>query len=88
MLTIPTIGIGAGPECDGQILVWHDLLGLNEAGSQAKFVRRFAEAGAAMREGLERYREAVQDGTFPADAESYHLPRVAAGTGAVAKGKL
>jgi 3-methyl-2-oxobutanoate hydroxymethyltransferase len=72
-LTVPTIGIGAGPECDGQILVWHDALGINESGP--KFVRRFAEAGALMREGLETYRAAVEAGTFPSDAESYHLPR-------------
>jgi 3-methyl-2-oxobutanoate hydroxymethyltransferase len=73
-LTVPTIGIGAGPECDGQILVWHDLLGIG-AGGSAKFVRRFAEAGAAMRAGLVAYRAAVEAGTFPADEESYHLPR-------------
>ncbi len=74
-LTVPTIGIGAGPACDGQILVWHDLLGFS-AGTSAKFVRRFAEAGATMRAGLEAYRAAVEAGTFPADEESYHLPRV------------
>ena len=73
-LTVPTIGIGAGPECDGQILVWHDLLGIS-AGAAPKFVRRFAEAGAAMRAGLEAYRAEVEAGTFPADEESYHLPR-------------
>jgi 3-methyl-2-oxobutanoate hydroxymethyltransferase len=74
-LTVPTIGIGAGPACDGQILVWHDLLGIS-TGTSAKFVRRFAEAGATMRAGLEAYRAAVEAGTFPADEESYHLPRV------------
>jgi 3-methyl-2-oxobutanoate hydroxymethyltransferase len=73
-LTVPTIGIGAGPECDGQILVWHDLLGIR-ADAAPKFVRRFAEAGAAMRAGLEAYRAEVEAGTFPADEESYHLPR-------------
>ncbi len=72
-LTVPTIGIGAGPECDGQILVWHDLLGINAGG--AKFVRRFAEVGSVVREALEQYRVEVEAGTFPNDAESYHLPR-------------
>lgn len=70
---VPTIGIGAGPECDGQILVWHDMLGLG-FGHQAKFVRRFADAGAVVREGLQGFREAVEAGSFPADEESYHLP--------------
>ncbi|MGI4831608.1 MAG: 3-methyl-2-oxobutanoate hydroxymethyltransferase [Janthinobacterium lividum] len=71
---IPTIGIGAGPECDGQILVFHDLVRLTFA-SPAKFVRSFGDAGAVMAEAIQRYREAVLTSTFPADAESYHLPR-------------
>ncbi len=71
---VPTIGIGAGPDCDGQILVFHDLCDLTFA-SPAKFVRRFAPGGEVLRTGLDRYREAVLDGSFPADAESYHLPR-------------
>ena len=70
---IPVIGIGAGPECDGQILVFHDLVNLTFT-RQAKFVRRFADAQSVLREGLEHYCEAVKDGSFPADAESYHLP--------------
>lgn len=72
--TVPTIGIGAGPDCDGQILVFHDLAQLTFA-SPAKFVRRFAEAGALLREGLTGYRNEVLQGTFPNDAESYHLPK-------------
>lgn len=72
-LTIPTIGIGAGPECDGQILVFDDLVGLSFT-PQAKFVRRFAEGERMLREGIAEYRRAVRDGSFPADAESYHLP--------------
>ena len=72
-LPIPTIGIGAGPECDGQILVWHDLLGLAPAAHTAKFVRRFAEAGTLIQTALTHYREAVEAGTFPNDRESYHL---------------
>jgi 3-methyl-2-oxobutanoate hydroxymethyltransferase len=73
MLTIPTIGIGAGPECDGQILVFHDVFGLTFR-QAPKFVRTFADAGAVMRQGLEEFRAAVEARTFPSDAESYHLP--------------
>ena len=69
---IPTIGIGAGPDCDGQILVFHDLVRLG-FGPAAKFVRPFADAGSEIREALELYREAVESRTFPSDAESYHL---------------
>jgi len=71
-LPIPTIGIGAGPECDGQILVFHDLVNLSFA-PQAKFVRRYADASALFRSAIERYREDVEHRAFPADAESYHL---------------
>ncbi|ADW67239.1 3-methyl-2-oxobutanoate hydroxymethyltransferase [Granulicella tundricola] len=70
---IPVIGIGAGPDCDGQILVFHDLFNLTFSPG-AKFVRRFADAGALMREGLQHFQSAVQDHSFPNDAESYHLP--------------
>jgi 3-methyl-2-oxobutanoate hydroxymethyltransferase len=69
---IPTIGIGAGPECDGQILVWHDLATLGFA-PPAKFVRPFADAGGLLREALASYKEAVETRSFPSDAESYHL---------------
>ena len=71
-LTIPTIGIGAGPGCDGQILVFHDLVGLTFA-PPAKFVRRYADAGALIRSAIERYREDVENRAFPSDEESYHL---------------
>lgn len=71
---IPTIGIGAGPECDGQILVFHDLVQLTFA-TPAKFVRSFGDAGSTMRSAVEHYCEAVAAGEFPSDAESYHLPR-------------
>ena len=70
---IPIIGIGAGPDCDGQILVFHDLVNLTFTRS-AKFVRRFADAKAILREGIEQYREAVSARSFPDDNESYHLP--------------
>ena len=71
---IPTIGIGAGPDCDGQILVIHDLATLTFA-APAKFVRRFADAGTQLREAITAYCDEVSAGTFPNDAESYHLPR-------------
>jgi len=72
-LPIPTIGIGAGPDCDGQILVFHDLVNLTFAPA-AKFVRRYADASALVRSAIERYREDVEHRAFPSDAESYHLP--------------
>ena len=70
---VPTIGIGAGPECDGQILVWHDVFGLSFR-QAPKFVRQFGDAAAVMREGLAGFCAAVQTRAFPADEESYHLP--------------
>jgi 3-methyl-2-oxobutanoate hydroxymethyltransferase len=72
-LTVPTIGIGAGPDCDGQILVFHDLVNLTFA-PPAKFVRRYADAGSLLRSAVEHYREDVERRTFPSDEESYHLP--------------
>jgi 3-methyl-2-oxobutanoate hydroxymethyltransferase len=70
----PTIGIGAGPECDGQILVIHDMLGLN-FGTPAKFVRQYADVAAVMRSAVEAYRNDVIAGGYPSDSESYHLPK-------------
>jgi 3-methyl-2-oxobutanoate hydroxymethyltransferase len=70
-LRIPTIGIGAGPECDGQVLVLHDLLGLSFR-PQAKFVRRYADLAGIVREALEGFRRDVVAGNFPDDRESYH----------------
>ena len=72
-LPVPTIGIGAGPDCDGQILVFHDLVNLTFA-PPAKFVRRYADAAALIRGAVEHYREDVEHRTFPNDEESYHLP--------------
>jgi len=72
-LAISTIGIGAGPDCDGQILVFHDLVNLTFA-PPAKFVRRYADAAALLRSAVEHYREDVEHRAFPSDAESYHLP--------------
>jgi 3-methyl-2-oxobutanoate hydroxymethyltransferase len=71
---VPTIGIGAGPECDGQILVFHDLLGLN-LGTPAKFVRCYADLRGTITAALEEYRHDVEGGAYPADSESYHLPK-------------
>ena len=75
-LPIPTIGIGAGPGCDGQILVFHDLLNLTFA-PPSKFVRRYGDAGALIRSAIEHYREDVEHHAFPSDEESYHLPEAA-----------
>ncbi|HXE30252.1 MAG TPA: 3-methyl-2-oxobutanoate hydroxymethyltransferase [Terriglobales bacterium] len=72
-LTIPTIGIGAGPDCDGQVLVLHDLLGLSFR-PKPKFVRPYADLASAVRNAAEAFRQDVENGGFPADRESYHLP--------------
>lgn len=72
--SVPTIGIGAGPGCDGQILVFHDLFNLTFS-PPTKFTRRYADGAAFFAEALERYRDDVTARTFPNDAESYHLPR-------------
>ncbi len=69
---IPTIGIGAGPHCDGQVLVFHDLLGL-ETRLAPKFVRRYAELDALATDALRCFAEDVRSGAFPSPQESYHL---------------
>jgi 3-methyl-2-oxobutanoate hydroxymethyltransferase len=73
-LTIPTIGIGAGPSCDGQVLVWHDLLGLTQ-GHIPKFVKQFAHESETILEALRAYAREVRDGTFPAAAQSYGMKK-------------
>jgi 3-methyl-2-oxobutanoate hydroxymethyltransferase len=70
---IPTIGIGAGPDCDGQVLVLHDMLGLTFQ-EPPKFARRYANLGEMISQAVRQYCEDVQSGTFPTDAESYHAP--------------
>jgi 3-methyl-2-oxobutanoate hydroxymethyltransferase len=70
-LRIPTIGIGAGPDCDGQILVLHDLMGLSFR-TPAKFVRRYVGLQDVLREAFARYQSDVVEGRYPADEESYH----------------
>jgi 3-methyl-2-oxobutanoate hydroxymethyltransferase len=72
-LRIPTIGIGAGPDCDGQILVLHDLLGLTFQ-EPPKFARRYANVGEVISQAVREYCADVQGGSFPSDAESYHAP--------------
>ncbi|MCS7007662.1 MAG: 3-methyl-2-oxobutanoate hydroxymethyltransferase [Gaiellaceae bacterium] len=72
-LAIPTIGIGAGAGCDGQVLVWHDLLGLS-AGRQPRFVKRYAAIGEAIRAALAAFAEDVRQRRFPADEHTYSMP--------------
>ena len=74
---VPTIGIGAGPDCDGQVLVYHDVLGLQDD-LRPKFVRRYGELGAATVAALGRYADDVRSGRFPAPEESYSLKAEAA----------
>ncbi len=70
-LRIPTIGIGAGPECDGQVVVFHDLVGCTFE-RKAKFVRPYANLRETLHEALTRYKGDVQEGRYPNDSESYH----------------
>jgi 3-methyl-2-oxobutanoate hydroxymethyltransferase len=70
----PTIGIGAGPDCDGQVLVFHDLLNLSFA-PPAKFVRRYGDAAALISNAVLQFKNDVETGSYPSDEESYHLPK-------------
>lgn len=70
-LTIPTIGIGAGAKCDGQVLVYHDVLGLYD-GHTPKFVRKYAQAATELQNALTHFLADVREGSFPNDAESFH----------------
>lgn len=72
-LEIPTIGIGAGPACDGQVLVYHDLLGIEER-IAPRFVRRYAQIGHDSREAIAAFVADVRSGAFPAEAESFEDP--------------
>ena len=72
-LAVPTIGIGAGGETDGQVLVWHDMLGYYE-GQAPRFVKRYADLGAAIQEALERYADEVRSGAFPEAQHTYAMP--------------
>jgi 3-methyl-2-oxobutanoate hydroxymethyltransferase len=71
-LDVPTVGIGAGRDTDGQVLVYHDVLGIEDR-MAPKFVRRYADLGAAAVEGLAAFADDVRARRFPSDAESYHL---------------
>jgi 3-methyl-2-oxobutanoate hydroxymethyltransferase len=72
-LEIPTIGIGAGPDCDGQVLVLHDLIGLSFR-SRPKFVRPYGNVADFLRAAFQAFRNDVREGSYPADLESYHWP--------------
>jgi 3-methyl-2-oxobutanoate hydroxymethyltransferase len=76
---VPTIGIGAGPHCDGQVLVYHDVLGLYD-GRVPKFVRQYAHLADVATEALQDFFADVQAGTFPSDTESYHMDEESART--------
>jgi len=69
---IPTIGIGAGPHCDGQVLVFHDLVGMF-SGFTPTFVKRYAEAGASIKDAVARYAAEVRDGSFPGEGKSFGM---------------
>jgi len=71
-IAIPTIGIGAGAHCDGQVLVFHDLVGLF-SGFTPTFVKRYVEAGEAIRDAVARYAEEVRSGAFPSDSHSFAI---------------
>jgi len=72
-VSVPTIGIGAGPDCDGQVLVTHDLLGFTST-APARFVRRYADLNAAVTEAARRFAEDVRGGNYPSERESYPAP--------------
>lgn len=72
-LTIPTIGIGAGPHCDGQVLVYHDLLGLTE-GHVARFVKRYADLATVIREALAAFAADIRSGAYPEERHTYGMP--------------
>ena len=76
-VTVPTIGIGAGSDTDGQVLVMHDLLGLN-FGHYPKFVRRYAELSGEAMAAIDRWIRDVREGSFPSEEESYHMIDAAA----------
>jgi 3-methyl-2-oxobutanoate hydroxymethyltransferase len=73
-VSAPTIGIGAGPECDGQVLVFHDIVNLTFS-APAKFVRCYGDARALFRHAVEQFKSDVESGGYPNDQESYHLPK-------------
>jgi 3-methyl-2-oxobutanoate hydroxymethyltransferase len=72
-LSVPTIGVGSGPDCDGQVLVLHDLVGLYH-GRSARFVKRYADVGSTIGDALERFAADVRAGAFPAEEHTYSIP--------------
>jgi 3-methyl-2-oxobutanoate hydroxymethyltransferase len=70
-LAIPTIGIGAGPQCDGQVLVLHDFLGLDSGHRRPKFVKDFLAEGGSVAGATRAYADAVRDGSFPDEQHAY-----------------
>lgn len=72
-VSIPTIGIGAGPDCDGQVLVLHDMLGINER--LHKHAKRYADLGHIVTQAVASYVQDVEEGRFPTDAHSFHMPK-------------
>jgi 3-methyl-2-oxobutanoate hydroxymethyltransferase len=73
-LKVPTIGIGAGPHCDGQILVFHDLVGYS-TGYNPRFVKKYADLQAVITRAVKKYADEVRTGAFPDEAHSYHRPK-------------
>jgi 3-methyl-2-oxobutanoate hydroxymethyltransferase len=73
-LKVPTIGIGAGPHCDGQILVFHDLVGYS-TGYNPRFVKKYADLQAVIAKAVKKYAGEVRSGAFPDEAHSYHRPK-------------
>jgi len=69
-IPVPTIGIGAGPSCDGQVLVFHDVMGLSR-GVNPRFVRRYADLSTTIEDAARAYTRDVKDGSFPSKAETY-----------------
>ena len=76
-VSVPTIGIGAGPYCDGQVLVYHDVLGLHH-GRLPRFVRQYTHLADIATESLERFFADIESGAYPADNESYHMDEASA----------
>ena len=70
-LAIPTVGIGAGPDCDAQVLVWQDMAGLRTGGKSAKFVKAYAEVGDVLRDAATRYADEVRSGVYPSAEHTY-----------------
>ena len=71
-LHIPTVGIGAGPNCDAQILVWQDMAGMRSGGHKAKFVKEFADVAGVLRGAAQQFGDEVRGGTYPDDEHVYH----------------